>query len=95
MSMDIYVQSEVQDENTGAIKREWNYSFTVDCHVKSIISNSVSLRGGDQQIANNKYKNEQNIQIRTINKLSLRQKITESSLKDRRILGDEGFISVS
>lgn len=89
MSMDIYVQSEIQDDNTGAIKREWNYSFTVDCHVKSVISNSVSLRGGDQQITSNKYKNEQNIQIRTINKLSLRQKITNIRNKHGKYLWTE------
>ena len=87
--MDVYVQSDVQDENTGAIKREWNYSFTTDCHVKAIISNSVSLRGGDQQLASNKYKNEQNIQIRTIDKLSLRQKLTNIRNKQGKYLWTE------
>ncbi len=89
MKLDIYVQSDTQDENTGAIKREWSYSTTIDCHVKSVIGNSTSVRGSDQQIINTKYKNEQTLQIRTINKLSLRQKITNIRNKDGKYLWTE------
>jgi hypothetical protein len=89
MRMDIYVQSDSQDENTGAIKREWNYSSTMDCHVKGVISNSVSVRSGDQQVMNSKYKNEQTLQIRTLEKLSLRQKITNIRNKNGDYLWTE------
>lgn len=89
MRLDIYVQSDIQDDNTGAIKREWNYSTTIDCHVKSVIGNSTSVRGSDQQIVNTKYKNEQTLQIRTIKKLSLRQKITNIRNKDGQYLWTE------
>ena len=89
MKLDIYVQSDIQDENTGAIKREWNYSTTIDCHVKAVIGNSTSVRGSDQQVLNTKYKNEQTLQIRTINKLSLRQKITNIRNKNGQYLWTE------
>ena len=52
MQLDVYVQSDTQDINTGAIKRQWSYSSTMDCHVKSVIRNSTSVRGSDQQVIN-------------------------------------------
>ena len=89
MQLDVYVQSDTQDINTGAIKREWSYSSTIDCHVKSVIRNSTSVRGSDQQVINNKYKNEQTLQIRTVSKLSLRQKITNIRNKNGKYLWTE------
>ena len=89
MKIDVYAQSDTQDENTGAIKREWNYSSTIDCHVKGVISNSVSVRSGDQQVMNNKYKNEQTLQIRSIDRLNLRQKITNIRNKEGKYLWTE------
>jgi hypothetical protein len=80
MTMDIYKQTEAQDVNTGAIKREWSYYKTVNCHVKGIISNSATARSGDRQVFNNKYINEQLIQVRTVERLSGREKAT--NIKD-------------
>lgn len=76
MKLDVYRQFEIQDPDTGAIKREWNYHRTVDCHAKGVISNSASTRTSDKQIFNNKYVNDQVIQIRTSERLTLREKIT-------------------
>ena len=76
MKLDVYRQSDAQDENTGAIKKEWNFYKTVDCHAKGVISNSATTRSGDNQIFSNKYTNEQMIQVRTIDKLTLREKIS-------------------
>lgn len=80
MTMDVYRQSELQDPNTGAIKREWSYYKTVNCHVKGVISNSATTRSSDKQTFNNKYTNEQLIQVRTIDKLTGREKVT--NIKD-------------
>lgn len=76
MKADIYVQSDTQDPNTGAIKKEWAYSRTVPCHAKGIISNSGSGRGGDKQILNTRYTNEQSIEIRSEQKITYREKVT-------------------
>ena len=57
MFMDIYKQSDIQDVDTGAIKKEWQFDRTVSCSVKGIISNSSSSRSGDKQIISNKYTN--------------------------------------
>lgn len=76
MKLDVYRQSDAQDENTGAIKKEWHFYKTVDCHAKGVISNSTTTRSGDNQIFSNKYTNEQMIQVRTIDKLTLREKVS-------------------
>jgi hypothetical protein len=76
MSLDLYKQIDQQDENTGAIKKQWIYYKTIPCHAKGIISNSSSTRTGNQQTFSNQYTNEQTLQIRTTEKLSHRVKIT-------------------
>lgn len=76
MKLDVYRQSEIQDTDTGAIKREWNYHRTVDCHAKGVISNSATTRSSDKQVFSNKYTNDQIIQVRTSERLTMREKIT-------------------
>jgi len=76
MKMDVYKQVDYQDSNTGALKREWQYDRSMACHAKGIVSNSASNRAGDKQILSNKYSNDQILQIRTTDKVSLREKIT-------------------
>jgi len=80
MSLDVYRQSETQDPDTGAIVRTWNYYKTVQCHAKGVISNSATTRSSDKQTFSNKYINDQVIQIRTAEKLTAREKIT--NIKD-------------
>ena len=58
MKMDIYRQLDVQDDNTGAIEREWTYYKTIPCHAKGVISNSSTSRNGDRQVFDNRYKNK-------------------------------------
>lgn len=76
MKLDVYRQFDTQDPDTGAIKKEWHYYKTLSCHAKGIISNSSTSRSGDKQVFGNKYSNEQIIQIRTDQKLTPREKIT-------------------
>ncbi len=81
MNLDVYRQSEIQDPDTGAIVREWNYYKTVPCHVKGVISNSATTRSSDKQIFSNKYLNDQVIQVRTAEKLTAREKVTKQIFK--------------
>lgn len=76
MSLDVYRQFDQQDADTGALVKEWSYHRTVACHAKGIISNSASARSTDKQIISNKYVNDQTIQVRTSERLTLREKIT-------------------
>ena len=76
MQLDVYRQTEIQDPDTGAIKREWNYHRTLDCHAKGVISNSATTRSSDKQVFSNKYMNDQIIQVRTSEKLTMREKVT-------------------
>ena len=82
MRLDLYVQTDSQDSNTGAIIKEWNYIESMDCYAKGVISNSTSSRNSDRQTFDNRYKNEQMIQIRTIKKLNIRHKITNIKNKN-------------
>ena len=76
MKLDVYRQTESQDPNTGAIKKEWNYYKTMDCHAKGVISNSSTSRNSDKQSFSNKYINDQTIEVRSIEKLTFREKVT-------------------
>lgn len=80
MSLDVYRQIEAQDPDTGALIREWNYYKTVQCHAKGVISNSATTRSSDKQVFSNKYTNDQIIQVRTAEKLTAREKVT--NIKD-------------
>lgn len=76
MTMDIYRQFDQQDPDTGAIKREWQYYKTIDCAAKGIISNSSSTRTNSIQSFGAKYDNQEILQVRTIDRLTYREKIT-------------------
>jgi hypothetical protein len=89
MKMDVYNQTDVQDENTGAIKKEWTFARTVDCHAKGVISNSVTSRNGDRQSFNNKYVNDQVIQVRTTGRVVLREKVTNIRDSENNVIWAE------
>ena len=89
MKMDIYRQLDVQDNNTGAIKREWTYYKTVPCHAKGVISNSSTSRNGDRQLFDNRYKNDQMIEVRTADKLTTREKATNIRNSDNLVIWTE------
>ena len=74
MKVDVYLQEDYQDQNTGAIKKSWIYSKTIPCFAKGIISNSSS-RSSDSQTLSTKYTDKQTIEIRTQSRLTYRQKI--------------------
>ena len=76
MLMDVYKQFDLQDPDTGAIKKEWHFDRTVPCSAKGVISNSSATRSGDRQVMSNKYVNDQVLQVRTSEKVTLREKIT-------------------
>jgi hypothetical protein len=74
--LDVYEQTDTQDINTGAIKKEWSYIRTVPCSAKGLISNSSSSRSGDRQVIDSTYSDKQVLEIRTVDKISYREKIT-------------------
>jgi hypothetical protein len=76
MKLDVYRQLDTQNPDTGAIVKEWIYYKTLDCHAKGVVSNSATTRSSDSQIFNNKYVNDQIIQIRTSERLTIREKVT-------------------
>jgi hypothetical protein len=89
MRMDVYRQSETQNPYTGALNKEWNYYKTIPCYAKGVISNSSTARSGDRQIIANKYTNTQFIEIRTTEKISIRDKITNITTQQGNIIWTE------
>jgi len=89
MNLDVYRQSEIQDTETGAIVKNWNYHRTLSCHAKGIISNTATSGSGNKQVFSNKYMDEQVIQIRTAEKLTAREKVTNIRDADNNVIWQE------
>ena len=89
MKMDVYKQFDTQNSETGAIVKEWNYYKTMPCHAKGVVSNSATARSGDRQSFSSKYDNEQVIQIKTVEKITLREKITNITDKNNNVIWEE------
>ena len=87
--LDLYVQSDAQDPDSGALIKQWNYYKTLPCSAKGVVSNSTSTRTNDRQNFDNKYRNEQFVQIRTIEKLNVRHKITNIRNKNNEFIWTE------
>lgn len=79
MQLDIYRQQEEQDSDTGVIKRNFMYYKTIPCYARGIISES-STRNLDRQTFSNKYSNDQHIEVRTSQRLTTREKV--SNIRD-------------
>lgn len=89
MQMDVFRQVDSQDEDTGAIRKYWQYYKTLDCHAKGVISNSATTRTSDKQVMSNKYSIDQIIQVRTDSKLSLREKVSNIRTSDGTVIWQE------
>ena len=89
MMLDIYAQTDSQDPDTGALIKEWNYVDSMPCYAKGVVSNSTSARSGDKQTFDNRYHNLQMVQIRTVTKLSIRNKITNIRTKNGEVIWTE------
>jgi len=86
MKMDIYKQTDSQDADTGAMKKDWMYYKTLDCHAKGVISNSGTARNADRQVFDNRYINDQVIEIRTFDRITLREKVTNIRDRDGKVI---------
>lgn len=89
MNLDVYRQYEVQDPDTGAIVKEWNYSRTLACHAKGIISNTATTGSGNRQTFSNKYVDDQVLQVRTSEKLTAREKVTNIRDSENNVIWQE------
>lgn len=74
MKMDVYRQTEQQDENTGAMIREFSFIKTIDCYARGVITENRN-RSNDSQKFSNKYSNNQYVEARTSDRLTARDKV--------------------
>lgn len=86
MKLDVYHQEENQDLDTGAIRKSWSYYKTLPCHAKGVVGNSSTTRSGDSQTFNNKYSNEQTVVVRTIERLTIREKVSNIRASDGSLI---------
>jgi len=84
-----FMSSHTQDRDTGIIKKEWLFIKTVPCSAKGVISNSISTRSSDRQVIDTRYQNEQFIQVRTSEKLNMRNKLTNVRTKKGTVIWSE------
>jgi hypothetical protein len=52
MSADIYTQQNVQDPDTGAIKRSWVYSKTIQCKISPVKMKGASTKSDNKSFGN-------------------------------------------
>lgn len=88
MKMDVYAQQDIQDQDTGAIKKEWLYSRTVACYARGIIA-SGGARSSDVQTMSNRYTNKESLEIRSYENVTLREKITNIRDSSDRVIWAE------
>lgn len=79
MKLDVYRQEEEQDKDTGNIKKYFMFYKTLPCYARGIVSQNIT-RNLDQQTFGNKYLNEQYIEVRTTERLTAREKV--SNIRD-------------
>jgi len=89
MFMDVYRQFDSQDPDTGSIKKEWQFDRTVPCSAKGNISNSSSVNSRETQILSTKYSNNEILQIRTTDSVTLREKITNIRNLEGEVIWEE------
>ena len=79
MKADIYVQQNVQDPDTGEVKREWLYERTIQCKIEptKVSSNSGAQDGKRFDSGPGRdYKDHLQLKIKTLEPLSKRWRIT-------------------
>lgn len=82
MNLDVYRQSEIQDPDTGAIIKEFNYNRTMSCY-------AATSGSGNKQSFSNKYIDDQIIKIQTLERLTPREKITNIRDSENNVIWQE------
>lgn len=80
MTAQVYIQQNEQDENTGAVSRQWVYHKTLQCKVEPIKARGTSTRGdnkifGAAQNAQGAYDERLQLKIKTLELLSKRWRV--------------------
>lgn len=95
MTADIMIQQNVQDENTGAISREWLYDKTIQCKIEPVKTVGASTRGDSKMFTpgNNStagYDESFMVKMKTLQLLSKRWRIHNVRSSD----GKQVFVEV-
>lgn len=87
LQVDVYRQSAVQDPETGSVNRVWQLNRTISCSAKGHINNSsTSQSSNSRQKFSQNYVNVNEIQLRTEEQLTYRDKITNIRSRDGRVI---------
>jgi hypothetical protein len=79
MKADVYTQTNTQDPSTGAIKRQWVYSHTIQCKVEPIKVNKAFDKTADAN-----YTEKLQLRLKGLELLSKRWRIQNIRSSDRK-----------
>jgi len=95
MNMEIYVQQNYQDPDTGAVSREWIYEKTIPCKIEPIKSRGTSIKGdnkiftaGDKTKAG--YDENLQLKVKCLELLSKRWRVSSIRSSD----GQQVFVEI-
>ena len=95
ITAEVYGQQNIQDENTGAISRQWVYKKTIQCKVEPIKTRGTSTKGDSKvfdtaQNAQGGYNEGLQLKIKCLELLSKRWRISNVRSSD----GQQVFLEI-
>jgi hypothetical protein len=95
VTAEVYSQQNIQDENTGAISRQWVYSKTIQCKVEPIKARGTSTKGDGKtfdpsQNAQGGYNEGLILKVKTLELLSKRWRVSNIRSSD----GKQVFVEI-
>lgn len=91
MSADVYIQENIQDTNTGAISRHWEYNKTIKCHVFPQKNTGASTRSDGKKFngPSGKYTESLELRGKFLDRLSKRWRISGIKTADGEVIFKE------
>jgi hypothetical protein len=93
MKADVYIQQNVQDKDTGAIKRQWIYNRTIQCKVEPLKMRGASVvtdNKGFAKTANSDYNEKMQLRLYCFELMSKRWRIQNIRSSD----GEQIFVEI-
>ena len=87
MKADVYTQTNTQDPSTGAIKRQWAYSHTIQCKIEPVKVGGASTKSDNKafdKTADANYTEKLQLRLKGLELLSKRWRIQNIRTSDRK-----------
>lgn len=91
MTLDVYVQEVIQDDNTGAIERSWVFVKTIPCHV-DVSKRERVVNPENGKFFSFEYAESDMHKLKTSEKLSKRMRVSNIKNKYGEVIFSEDFL---